>query len=250
MPKLTIVMTFYERHEQLYKTLESFRRYDPDTFSVVIVDDNSPHNIILDPLPFDVTILKLKDKNWICPAPVFNFGFIEALKQNPEYVIIQNAECYHNGDILGYIFQNLTDKNYLTFAAYSLGAGEDVTKTDLNNRTATGNGDSAWYNHSVYRPEALHFCTTITAANLRKINGFDERFASGLGYEDDYLLHQIRSLGLKIEIINDPFVFHQYHYDTKAFTFDSDQYAYNGALCKELRKAKNYRAVHLITPDL
>jgi GT2 family glycosyltransferase len=250
MPKLTIVMTFYERHAQLYKTLESFRQYDPDTFSVVIVDDNSPHDIILDQLPFEVTILKLKDKNWICPAPVFNFGFIEALKQNPEFVIIQNAECYHNGDILGYIFRNLTDKNYLTFAAYSLGPGEDINKTDLNNRTATSNGDSAWYNHSVYRPGAFHFCSAIKAENLRKINGFDESFAFGLGYEDDYLLEQIHRLGLKVKIIDSPFVFHQYHYDIPAFSFSQELYSQNAALFNELKTNRSFRATHYITPDL
>ena len=251
MPQLTtIVCTFYQRHKQLYKTLDSFRQYNPDDFNVVIVDDNSPDDIIIDSLPFEVTIVKLKAKNWICPAPVFNFGFIEALKSNPQNIIIQNAECYHNGDILGYIRDHLTDLNYLTFGAYSLGKGEDVDIKELNNRCALGNGDSAWYNHSIYRPEALHFCTAITADNLRKINGFDERFATGLGYEDDYLLHQIRTLGLKVEIIDNPFVFHQYHYDVKAFTFDADLYKCTGILCRELKKEKQYRAVHYITADL
>lgn len=244
---ISIVMTFYQRHAQLYKTLESFRQYNPADFNVVIVDDNSPDDIDITDSPFEISILKLKSKNWICPAPVFNMGFAEALKKSPEAVIIQNAECYHNGDILGYVKNNLTDKDYLSFAAYSLGKGEDIDIKKLNNRTAVSNGDSAWYNHSVYRPEALHFCCAIKSNNLRKLNGFDERFANGLGYEDNYFIHQVRTLGLNIKIIDDPFVFHQYHYDTKAFTFDAGLYAFNGALCKDLMKKKKYRAKHTLT---
>jgi len=245
-----IVLTFFQRHEQLYKTLESFKRYNPDDFFVVIVDDNSPDDIDITESSLDISILKLKTKNWICPAPVFNLGFAEALKRKPEAIIIQNAECYHNGDIVGYVKKHLTDANYLSFACYSLGLGQDVDFKDFNNRTAVSNGDSAWYNHSVYRPEALHFCCAIKSKNLVKLNGFDERFANGLGYEDNYFIHQVRTLGLKVKIVDDPFVFHQYHYGTKAFTFDADLYNRTGALCRQLIAKKEYRAKHLITPDL
>jgi len=55
---------------------------------------------------------------------------------------------------------------------------------------------------------------------------------------------------LKVEIIDNPFVFHQYHYDVKAFTFDADLYKCTGILCRELKKEKQYRAVHYITADL
>jgi len=249
MAKLAICMTYYQRQKQLIKTLQSFEKYEHD-FNVFIVDDNSPDDINLPEFGFDIIIIKFQKKLWINPGVTFNVCFGYALKINPDIVIIQNAECYHNGDILGYAIKNLTQKNYITFAAYSLGAGEDVDLKTLNPICASGNGDSAWYNHSVYRPEALHFCAAITAENLRKINGFDERFAHGLGYEDDYLLHQVRRLGLKIEIIDDPFVFHQYHYDVKAFKFDLDLYNRTAALCKELKRENNYKAVHLITPDL
>jgi glycosyltransferase involved in cell wall biosynthesis len=245
----TIVMTFYQRHKQLAKTLKSFEQYDPNDFNVVIVDDNSPDDIELEETPFETTILKFKKKNWINPAPVFNTGFVHALRNKPDNVIIQNAECYHNGDILGYIKNNLTDNNYLSFGCYSLGKGEDVDLKVLNNRIATSNGDSAWYNHSVYRPEAFHFCCAITAKNLIKINGFDERFTMGLGYEDNYLIHQIKCLGLNIKIVDNPFVFHQYHYDIKAFNFDDGLYVATEALYKDLIKKKNYRAEHFLTPD-
>lgn len=243
-------MTYYQREKQLTNTLESLKRYNPDDFSVFIVDDNSPYDIKLPALPFEVTIIKLREKKWINPGVTFNIGFEYALKTNPEIILIQNAECYHNGDILGYVLGNLTDENYLSFACYSLGKGQDVNLRKLNNKCATYNGHSAWYNHSKYRPEALHFCVAITAKNLKKLNGFDGRFANLLGYEDNYFIHQVKTLGLGIQIIDNPFVFHQYHYDVKSFKWDPVLYAEAGQLCEALKKENTYRAKHIYTNDL
>ena len=250
MPKLSIVCTYYQRQVQLNKTLESFKQYNPDDFNVIIVDDNSPDDIQLPELSFEVTIIKIREKNWINPCVAFNTGFVEALKSNPDIIIIQNAECYHVGDVIEYVLKNVTETNYITFAAYSLSKEQDVNLKNLSNRLAGFNGDSAWYNHSIYRPEYLHFCSAITAGNLRKLNGFDERFAMGLGFEDNYLVHQVNMLGLEKLIIDDPFVFHQYHYDVPAFNFDDLLYGKTSTLCNYLKAEKTYRAVHLLTPDL
>jgi GT2 family glycosyltransferase len=242
-------MTYFQREVQLLKTLDSFRQYNYD-FNVVIVDDNSPEDIKLPDLPYEVTVLKLKSKQWINPGPTFNIGFNHALRSNPDIVIIQNAECYHMGDIVGYALKNVSELNYITFACYSLSKDQDVDLKVLNKVGAMGNGDSAWYNHSKYRPVALHFCSAITTQNLRKLNGFEERLAMGLGYEDDLFLHQARMAGLKVQIVDDPFVFHQYHYGVKAFTFDQQLYDRTGRYCEEIKRWRQFRAQHLITPDL
>lgn len=143
----------------------------------------------------------------------------------------------------------VTDKNYITFACYSLSKGEDVDFKELKKQPPSSNGESGWYNHSIYRPEALHFCSAITTDNLRKLNGFDERLALGLGYEDNLFIHQVRVLGLKVLIVDDPFVFHQYHYDIKSFNFDVDLYNRTGFYFKQLRSENGFRAKHLITND-
>jgi GT2 family glycosyltransferase len=247
MPELSIVLTSHSREKQLLKTLSSFENYKYD-FDVCIVDD-SPEDLELPEYNFETTVLKVRGKNWINPAVNFNIGFESALKNNPQIIIIQNAECYHKGDIVGYALKNINEKNYLSFACYSLGQGEDVNLSKLNKRGAISNGDSAWYNHSRFRPKAFHFCTAITANNLRKINGFDERFALGQGYEDEYLLHQIKLLGLKIQIVDNPFVFHQYHYDVPAFQFEENLYNNTGRTCKAMEAEGKYRAIHYITKD-
>lgn len=243
---ITICMAYHDREPQLLKTLESFQGYED--IEVIIVNDSEPLN--LKEYNFPIEEIRVKNKTWINPGVNFNIGFASALSKNPDFVIIQNPECYHMGDIVGTVRQRLTSKNYISFACYSLGLGQDVDIKELNNRGAVNNGDPAWYNHSKHRPEAFHFCCALTAGNLRKINGFDENFANGLGYEDNYWIHQIKTLGLKIDIIDDPFVFHQYHYDKKIFDFSWEVYNRTKQLCDSLKKRRTYVAQHFITENL
>lgn len=243
---MVIVMAYHNREAQLLNTLDSFKDYKD--IEVIIVNDSEPLN--LKHYGFNIHEIRIKNKRWINPGVNFNIGFGYAIELEPDAVIIQNPECYHVGDVVGKVSEKLSVNNYLSFACYSLGKDEGIDFRNFNNKTAVSNGDSAWYNHSVYRPEALHFCCAIKTDNLRKINGFDENFADGLGYEDNYLVHQIKTLGLKIEFIDNPYVLHQYHYDKKAFTFDADLYARTGALCESLKRKKTYRAEHFLTEDL
>jgi len=247
MSKLSIVLTYYQRQKQLNKTLESFKQYNPDDFNVIIVDDASPDDIILPELSFEVIIIKLENKTWANTASVYNVGFIEALKYNPEIIIIQNAECLHWGDILGYA-EKVTDETYISFACFSLAEGESECDEVIKDKAAEFNGDSAWYNHPIYRPVGFHFCVAITTKNLRKINGFDERFCDGVAFEDNMFIHQIRNLGLKIEITERPMVFHQWHYDGS--THKQKLVEKNKELWLELEQCLEFRAVHTITPDL
>jgi glycosyltransferase involved in cell wall biosynthesis len=244
--KIAIVCTYISRQAQLINTLNSFLQYDPKDFVVIIVDDGSPQDIVLPELPFKVDIIKLSDKTWRNPCIPFNYGFKRAIEYSPDVVIIQNAECLHNGDILSEAAK-VNDDNYLSFACYSLSHGQWID-CERQNKAPEFNDDSAWYNHSVYRPCALHFCNAITTANLKKINGFDERFYDGIAYEDNILVYQIQNLGLRIDFIDSPFVFHQWH--DRPYEVTEELVIRNVIVFDEIVKEKNYRAVHVITPDL
>jgi glycosyltransferase involved in cell wall biosynthesis len=244
--KIAIVCTYISRQEQLNNTLRSFLQYNPDDFVVVIVDDGSPIDIILPELPFKVDILKLTDKTWHNTCIPFNYGFKKALEYSPDIVIIQNAECCHEGDILSEA-KKVTNENYISFACYSLAHGETTTVTKQN-KAVTFDQESSWYNHSVYRPVAYHFCCAITAGNLCKLNGFDERMTDGVAYEDNMLLHQIGILGLKIIFIDYPMVYHQWH--DKPYEITGELIERNRILFTELNQENEYRAVHVLTPDL
>ena len=224
--KTAIVMTAYNREEQLGKTLESFERYYDKDFLVFIDKDPDP-------------------KDYFNPCVAYNRAFSEALRHDPDIIIIQNGECYHNGDIIGYAEKHLTESNYLSFGCYSLSEKSPLPPVILWDEGASFDGQCAWYNHSKFRPVGYHFCSAITPSNLRKLNGFDERFAHGIGYDDSHFVRQIKELGLKIEIIDEPFVFHQWHYSNKLN--NSELINRNKTIYENIR---GYRAEHLITPDL
>lgn len=242
--KIEIVATYFERLPQLINTIHSLNRYHRDDFEFVVVDDGSSSDINRMNNEFPMCVMKMTQKTWFNSCIPFNKGFEFALSRNPDIIIIQNAESYHAGDIIGYAEQNLTDDNYISFPCYSMAETDTLPPETINNRAASFDGDSAWYNHPMYRPMGYHFCAAITADNLRRINGFDERFKDGKDFEDNFLLHQVRQLGLTIEIPPEPYVFHQWHYSTQR------PGKTNHDLYNELIKTEGYKATHLITPDL
>lgn len=226
--KTAIVMTAYNRDDLLKKTIKSFSQYerkDVSNYYVIIDRDPGP-------------------KDYYNSGIAYNRAFLKALTYDPDIIIIQNAECYHAGDIVGYAEKHLTDKNYISFGCYSLPKKSLIPPLIHWPKGASFDGEGAWYNHPIYRAVGYHFCSAITADNLRKINGFDERFKDGRDYEDDYLLFQIRKLGLQVEITAEPFVYHQYHYSSPRAGGS------NKELYERLIQTEGYRAVHLITPDL
>lgn len=245
--RIGIVVAYYNRQLLLTKTLDSFRRYDPKDFFVVIVDNASDEDIKLSPLPFEVLVVKQTDKSWTQCVTTFNIGFLFALKKGADIIIMQGAECFHSGDILNYA-KTVTDETYISFGCYATAKDEDMEAVVRIDRPCTPDGQRSWYNHPEIRPVAFNFCSAITAKNLIKLNGFDERFKDGMGYEDDYFLHQIAMLGLKIEITSDPIVFHQYH----EVTGDRSEASWqrNLDLFNELSKGSDYRARHIVTDDL
>ncbi len=242
---ITIVLLYWNRKEQLLRTLESFCESKNENFNLIIVDNNSPEPLKLNPYPFEIRIIRLTNqsfaKNYIS---AHNYGLYHALKNNPDKIIIQHAEIFHNGDVISYS-DRVTDKTYISFACYSLGAGEFSDNFTINNKCMTFDGESSWYNHPVYRPRYTHFCAAITAENLRKLNGFDERFCNGIWFDDDYFLLQIRRLGLEVELCTEPFVLHQHHWIAMSdrAKINTNQIVYNSL------QNESYRAKHLLTPD-
>jgi glycosyltransferase involved in cell wall biosynthesis len=248
---ITIVMAYFDRQKQLDKTLLSFAESKYKDFNVVIVDDDSPVDITLPKLPFDVAIIKMKNKTWIDQALVYNTGFNYALKGNPDIVMFQNPECYHVGDVLDYA-SRITNSQYISFGCFALAKNKYDLQKEMNENdyAFTWEGQSGWYNHPVHRPVGYHFCSVLTAKNLIKINGFDERFSDGRAYSDDYLVHQVKSLGLQVDIPIDPFVVHQYHYNCQLYGNHQALWYRNQRLYENLSKRKCYRAEHTFTPNL
>lgn len=209
---ISIVMSYHNRRNQLLKTLDSIRYFgEPE---IIIVDDASDERI--EDLPgIKVIRVEPKQKTWINPCIPFNMGFAKA---TGDVVIIQNPECIHVGDILGHT-RNLKKGTVFSHAAYSLDyhleyshySPEGLKKLIMKEPQRIQVAHHGWYNHSIHRPVGFHFCMAITKSDLEKIGGFDERFAGGVGFDDNDFVRRIKKAGIDLQIIDDPFVIHQKH---------------------------------------
>jgi len=228
MKKISIVMGYYNRKNLLLKTLESISVFtEYPNFEVVIVDDASKESErledIVDDFDFDILLHRIspETKTHINPCIAYNKAFSLA---SGEVIIIQNPECFHFGDVISRA-SKIKDGEYLSPHCYSL----DKETTDkiktfsfqkgqelpivLNQRAITFDGDSGYYVHKQFRPDAMHFCTAITKSDLDKLGGFDERFANGYAFDDREFYDRILRLGLNIIHVDIPMVFHQNHYN-------------------------------------
>jgi hypothetical protein len=226
---ISIVMSYHSRRIQLSRTLSSITKskYDKSKLEVIIINDVSDdiQDIVNSFSELNIVLynIKEKQKNWINACIPYNIGFNLAIYDK---IIIQNPESFHNGDILSYVDNNLTNQNYLSFGCYSLSYTE-FTNNDYNNINISDLPfkyicDSGWYNHSKHRPVYYHFCSAISYDNLCRLNGFDEEYGYGIGFDDNEILHRIRLLGLNMEIIDNPIVYHQWHSSVYHYNDDTD----------------------------
>lgn len=229
MKKISIAMGYYNRKKLLLKTLESIKTFtDYSNFEIVIVDDASRDSERLEDIiknyDFSIILHRInpEEKKHINPCIAYNKAFSLA---SGDIIIIQNPECFHFGDVISRA-SKINDGEYLSYHCYSL----DKESTEkINNFTFLKNkelpislqekgisfdGDSGYYVHKTIRPGAMHFCTAITRNDLDKLGGFDERFANGYAYDDNEFYDRILRLGLYINFIEMPMVFHQNHYDS------------------------------------
>ena len=120
--KISIVMAYYNRKEQLITTLDSIRKSAHNNFNVVIVDDASDKNHRLEDIihryPFEIKLIRIEPQNkkWINPCVPYNIGLQQA---DGNIVIIQNPEVFHVGDILSHAASNIKAKEYHVYSCYA-----------------------------------------------------------------------------------------------------------------------------------
>ena len=238
--KISIVTAYHNRKQLFYNTLKSISKSSIKDIEVVVVDDGSNEEHRLEDLTQEFPYLKIirlekKDKWYVNPCIPYNIGFKYA---TGDIIIIQNPECYHTSDILKYTLDNIDEETYIAFGCYSL----DKEKTNLLTQNNTTNnpldlvgplipsrihieGALGWYNHPTIRPVAYHFCSAITRSNLNKLNGFDERYAMGIGFDDNEILCRVKRIPLRVNITESPIVLHQNHYDEHYLAYSRPELA-------------------------
>lgn len=234
--KISIVTAYYNRKRLFLNTLKTIEKSKyKDIVEIIAVDDASNDDNRIDEFPdivnLDLKVIRIEkdDKWWVNPSISFNIGFKYV---NTDIIIFQNPECLHFGDIIDYTLNHIKENLYLNYACYSvdknltndinsLDFNKDIIMNDiekiifpLNNKGISADGTTAWYNHSIYRSHKLHFCSSIMKKDLDELGGFDERYANGVGYDDNDLLLRIIRKKMNIQVIDKPFVIHQFHGNT------------------------------------
>jgi len=209
--KISIIMAYYQRQALLDKTLESIDRSAVKDYELIIVDDASEPPLVCD----RAKIIRVEKKNkwYTCSSVAWNMGFREA---TGDIIIIQSPECYHVGDVLTYALDNIKSNLYFSFGCYAIDQGETMnlqygTMPAIGSYAIKSRTKKGWYNHSIHKPMGYHFCSAILRKDLDKIGGFDERYAHGWAFDDDDFIRRIRCKGMNVNIVDNPFVIHQYH---------------------------------------
>lgn len=224
---ISVVIPYYNRRQLLMNTLRSIKHfrggYDIET---IIVDDGSEekHQIYdvkkkFPELNINLIVLE-RDSSWRGACIAYNTGFKSA---KGDIIIINSAECFHVGYVLSYVASNLTPEKYFSFATYegdkrltwqfnrlkwdNLEVFDDLKKT-------LGSMPNNWQvkiRHDKFKETYIPFCGAIHRENMIKLSGYDERFVHGIGYDDYDFTDRILNLGLKRQVIDKPFVVHQWH---------------------------------------
>ena len=122
--KISIVMAYYNRKEQLLLTLNSFEKLYGSRYNleVIIVDDMSDDNEkiydIVKSWSFKIKLIELKNKTWLSPVIPYNVG-INHIAYDTDIIILQNPEIFHCGNILEHAIENIPDDTYLTYPVFA-----------------------------------------------------------------------------------------------------------------------------------
>jgi len=222
MRSVSIVMTYYNRPAQLLNTLKSIKYYNnvnTSDLQIIVVDDASDSNLSAKQVikeakvPGFLIYIKPENKHWVNPGSPYNIGFKSVVS---DIVIIQNSECAHIGPVVDIVREQVTDKNYLTFAAYASTKEcfEKMCISDIKDWSKIyAMNSKMWYHHPEHNSTNYHFTSALTQYNLNRIGGFDERFANGYCFEDNAFVNAIKKLKLQIQTppVEKAFVVHQWH---------------------------------------
>lgn len=226
---LSVIMACFNKRQILINTLRSIEHFGVNyPMEIIVVDDASDEKIDDIPVLFKelnirLIIIKRKVAKWRNPTNAMNtaLNFVRG-----DAVMINNADCLHMGDIIGYVFRNFNFSSYLTFSAYKgaklpTGIFDDIDWNDeamvkkLFDNVHPEISDN-WHFHTLTNPSYdkfsyIPYVAVLSTKNMEALSGYDERYSGGIGLEDSDILVRIHNLGLKIIHVDYPFCVHQKH---------------------------------------
>ena len=205
---ISILMPYYERISQLNNTLDSYNKANYKDIEVIIIDDGSPTELTAKKLiktQFQVLIIRLQPSNFHNPCVPYNIALNKAIG---DLCLITSPEVLHTSDLLTPLAKNLfTNEMRLASCLAISEPGRIIpTSEELSSTTCP-----PWYTHSSYRPMAYPFCALINTATLKEINGWDEDFRKGDGFDDDDLIRRLKKIGVFFIYDDSLLSIHQWH---------------------------------------
>ena len=233
-------MAYYNRPEFLRRTLQAYYNISKSIIKdceFIIVDDKSSIDALAKPIAnefkdkLNITVFDRIDKDDINPAVAINLSvklatsdtilitcpetmpgtsFIEHILnrdiKNNEYILVP---CYS----ISQEIQNkinlipLDDENYIKHIL------EIITINPISHKFAGGDG---WYSHPIYRPALFYFCATLKRKYFLEMDGIDEDFRYGWGYEDTDFVRRLQLRNPTITWLDSELCLHQNHYTNNA----------------------------------
>lgn len=223
MKKYSIIFPYYKRAGQLHNSLISFQHHysNRNDYEIIIVEDiknynnQEEHEKVLKVLKFftqdadkviNIKLIKSDFNDCYNPAPLFNLG---VQNSNGEYLIITNPEIFHKDNILSACDEILFkhDNPYIVFSCLNV----DEYKENILSFEEFTFKPKMWYQHLKYRNALFHFCSCLSKRQYQEIGGFDERYSSGVAYDDDDFRETINKAGIQFIATDSFLTLHQDH---------------------------------------
>lgn len=214
MKIVSIIFPYYNRIDYLRTTVDSLEYFysGRKDLQIVIVDDksndeNNPKGLVSSYKDLQVKVIRIENKKGINPCYPINVGVRES---DGDIIVLSSPEITHTKNIfeISNDFAELTDKNYLQFSVFCI-TDRNIREMLLNPSIdftdklpvidgvrksfysdlgfggysyATSIG--AWYTHSEIKNSCYNFLSACTRNTYYELNGFNEAFVKGTGYDD------------------------------------------------------------------
>lgn len=211
--KYSFLMPYIDRIDQLHNTLLSLQFWYSvrDDIEVLLIPDSkcSPDDIeALNKEAGVAAFVKVLSKSEVVaysPSPHYNRG---ARAASGSLLVLTNPEVLHTVDVL-----ERADSLFSTRSNVYMICGCQAAKPCPR---ACSYHEIAytvfrWYQHSVHRPVEYHFCSIIQKQDYWRVGGFDERYAQGVGYDDNDFRDAVVKAGLLVVQDDTALTVHQSH---------------------------------------
>ena len=197
--KYSFLMPFFNRHEQFRNTLISFVNLyaDRDDFEIVVILDEKSKRDEEIPPTFNGIEIKVRDGG-SCTSPSSHYNQAAEVARG-QYLILTSPEVKHETDILAGFDKHLKDHSLCYVIA--------ACKNDAHK---LGKG-IPWFQHTEHRPSNYHFCSCLHKNVFKMVNGFDELFSAGVGYDDNDFRDGLEYAGVKFVQDDSLITVHQQH---------------------------------------